>query len=64
MTTWLIDKIEDSEINPHNYGHLNSKEYNRKKKVFQINDTVLTGCLHVEEMQMEPYLSPCIKLKS
>jgi hypothetical protein len=35
-----------------------------KKKASSTNGAGLTGCLHVEEMQIDPYLSPCTQLKS
>ena len=36
----------------------------RKKKAFSTNGADQSGCLHGEECQVDPYLSPHTKLKS
>ena len=38
--------------------------YNGKKKALSTNSASLTGCQYVEECKIDPYLSPCLKLKS
>jgi len=35
-----------------------------ENKASSINAARLTGCLYVEKMKIDPYLSPCAKLKS
>jgi hypothetical protein len=35
-----------------------------KKNASSINDAGLTGCVYVEKMKIDPYLSPSTKLKS
>jgi hypothetical protein len=41
-----------------------SKPYNGKKKASSANGAGRTEYLHVEEYKIDPYLSPCTKLKS
>jgi hypothetical protein len=55
-------------MNPHTYGHLifdkGAKTIQWKKKiVFSTNGAGSTGSQHVK-MQVDPFLSPCTKLKS
>ena len=41
-----------------------AKKYNGKKKASSITGAGLTGSWYVEKMKIDPYLSPCTKLKS
>jgi hypothetical protein len=62
-------KIEDPELNPHTYGHLIfDKEdkiirWEKKERIF--NKWCWLKCwLECRRMQINPFLSPCTKLKS
>ncbi|CCD14539.1 unnamed protein product [Trypanosoma congolense IL3000] len=62
------NRIEDPEMNPHNYGHL---IYNKGAKTIQWKkDSIFNNwCWHnwllsCRRMRIDPYLSPCTKVKS
>ena len=65
-STRLVDQwitIEDQEMNPHTYGHKEAKTVQWK------NDSIFNKwCWHnwrlpCKRMQIDPFLSPCTKLK-
>jgi hypothetical protein len=62
------NRIEDSEMNSHTYGHLNFVKGTRtthwKKDSIFNNWCWLTWWLSCRRMQIDPFLSPCTKLKS
>jgi hypothetical protein len=63
---WSI--IEDPEIKPHTYGHLifdkDAKNIQCKKESI-FNKWCWSNCLYVcRRMKVDPYFSPCTKLKS
>ena len=67
-TDTFINGLKDSDINPHNYEHLN---FDKEAKIIQWRkkSTFHKWCLHnwmvaCRRMQIAPYLSSCIKLKS
>jgi hypothetical protein len=55
-------------MNPHSYGHLTfdkgAKTFSGKKTAYSTNGAGTTGDYHVGRMQVDPFLSPCTKLKS
>jgi hypothetical protein len=56
--------IEESEINPHTYGHLILTKNAKPCNGHSPNGVGITGCLSAcRRMQVGPYLSPCIKHK-
>jgi hypothetical protein len=76
-TTWYLDsdrqvdqwnRIEDSEMNPHTYGHL---IFDKGAKIIQWKkDSIFNKwCWHnwqlsCRRMQIDPFFSPCTKVKS
>jgi hypothetical protein len=61
------NRIEDPEMNPHTYGHLIfykvSKTIQWKKDSIFNNRCWLNCLLACRRMQIDPFLSPCTKLK-
>jgi hypothetical protein len=55
------NRIEDPEVNPHSYGHL---IFQWKKDSLFNKWCWLNWWLSCRRMQMDPFLSPCTKLKS
>jgi hypothetical protein len=59
--------IEDPEMNPYTYGHLS---FDKGAKTIQWRKDIFTKCcwlnwqLSCRRMQIDPFLSPCTKLKS
>jgi hypothetical protein len=51
-----MNRIEDPEMNPHTYGHLNfdkgAKTIQWKKTAFSTNGSGTTGGYHVEEWEL------------
>jgi hypothetical protein len=62
------NRIEDPEMNPHNYGHLIF--YNGAKTLQYKKDSIFNKwCWHnwqlsCRRMRIDPFLSPCTKVKS
>ena len=50
------NRIEDSEMNPYNFGHLTfhkgAKTIQGKRTAFLMNGVGTTGCYHVEECKL------------
>jgi hypothetical protein len=61
------NRIEDPEMNPHTYGHLifdkGAKIIQWKKQHFQLM-VLVNWWLACRRMQIDPFLSPCTKLRS
>jgi hypothetical protein len=62
------NRIEDPEMNPHTYGHL---IFDKEAKTIQWKkDGIFNKCcwhswrLTCRRMQIDPFLSPCTKVKS
>ena len=62
------NRIEDPEMNPHSYGHL---IFDKGAKTIQWKkDSIFNNCcwhnwlLSCRRMRIDPYLSPCTKVKS
>ena len=62
------NRIEDSEMKPHTYGHSifdkGSKTIQWKKDNIFNKCCWLNWCLAYKRRQIDPFLSPCTKLKS
>jgi hypothetical protein len=56
------NRIEDPEMNSHSYGHL---IFDKGAKTIQWKkDSIYNWWLSCRRMQIDPFLSPCTKLKS
>jgi hypothetical protein len=62
------NRIENPGMNPHTYGHLifdkGAKTVQWKKDSISTNGVASTGGLSCRTMGIDPFLSPCTKLKS
>jgi hypothetical protein len=62
------NRIDDPEMNPHTYGHLifdkGAKTIQRKKFSIFNKWCWLNWCLSCRRIQIDQFLSPCLKLQS
>jgi hypothetical protein len=67
-TAWYWYRIKDPDMNPHTYGHLifdkEAKTIQREKDSIFNKWCWFNWWSACRRMKIDPYLSPCIKLKS